>query len=189
MKRTIMLFFAVAALAAVAFADEPSPIRPKPATPKSWDGSMVIRTRADVGIATLKINKNKLRELRAAIDQADDHENTAASVASFGRIQTVAAGLLLSLAVVMGGFVAFRRQSRTALSVAAVAAIGLSAVVVLANTPPPSVVGLTSRIFDKSTKAYGYAHGQIAIQINNDKDGEDVILEIPAAPEDKRSEE
>lgn len=192
MKILLSVIF-VAAFVSTAFSDIANPGRQKREIPKTWNGQMSINTRADVGIATLKIRKDKLKQLRAAIDQADDQQNTAAvQNGTTGRGQTIVAGILLSIAMVMGGFVIFRRSdrvSKVALSIAAVSVVGIGAVVVFANTPPPSIVGLTSRIFDKSVKNYGYAEGQIAIQVVDDKYmTDDVTLEIPAVGDDKRSE-
>jgi hypothetical protein len=186
------LFALIASITVAGLADIPNPDREKRHLPKTWNGEMAIVMRSkDTGIATLKINRQKLNQLRAAIDQADDQAT--ASLDDEGtpaaRGQTMIAGVLLSIAMVMGGFIVFRRNDRggkVALSIAAVSAIGVGAIAVLANTPPPRLVGLTSQIFAKESKAYGYARGQIAIQIVDDKySPNDVTLEIPAAGDDK----
>ncbi len=193
MKRLILLLVITGSLAAASLSDAPNPNRKKSEPPRSGTGQMVLRMRSDnVDIATLKLSRSKLQELRAAIDLAEGEDAMAARVDDpalrGGALRTIVAGLLLSAAMVLGGFVFLRRSSaggRAALSIAVVGAVGLGALAVIANTPPPALVGLTSRIFADGSKAYGYARGPIAIQIV-DGQSEDVVLEFPAVGDDKR---
>lgn len=194
MKRLIILAILTLAVTTAAFADIARPENtPKPKPEKTWNGQMRIDTRStNVGIATLTISKDKLKQLRAALDEADaDNSNAAVASTDLGRTQTIVAGLLLSLGLVIGGFVAFKKNARSvrvAASIAIVSIAALGAAAVFANVPPPRLTSLTSGIFDSKTKVYGYAEGQVAIKVvnNNPRYGSpDVLLEVPATEEDK----
>ena len=100
MKRLIALTILSLVASTAAFADIARPTNtPKPKPEKTWNGQMRIDTRStNVGIATLTISKDKLKQLRAALDEADtDDSNAAVASTDLGRTQTIVAGLLLSL--------------------------------------------------------------------------------------------
>jgi hypothetical protein len=194
MTRLIISITLLLVAVTAAFADIARPTdTPKPKPEKMWNGQMRIDTRStNVGVATLTISKDKLKQLRAALDDADtDDSNSAAVSGGLSRTQTIVAGLLLSLGLVIGGSVAFKKNSRStriAASIAIVSLGALGAVAVFANVPPPRLTSLTSSIFDKNTKTYGYAEGQVVIKVvnNNPRYGSpDVLLEVPATEEDK----
>ena len=201
MRAIFLLFVTFAISAASVFADIKPPMTPVPKPVDEMNGRIYVDLRSDVKMPTLKIRREVLQQLRAAIDEADDVQNGAAvarSTSSITRTQTIVSGTLFSLALVFGGIWLFRekaRSPRAAVSTVVLAVIGLGAVVVFANSPPPSMVGLTTRIFEKNTKAYGYASGRVKIQILdrqpgvfNGNDRDDVILEIPSGGEGKDSE-
>jgi hypothetical protein len=202
MKTTLIIFGLLFVVSTAALADIRPPSRPTPKPSKDIDGKIYIDLRSDVKVPTLSIRREALKQLRAAIDEADDAENNVASLEGAPsqslRTQTIASGLLFSLAFVFGGIWLFRNPgkiSKGAVSAIAVVSIGFAAMVVFANSPPPRVVGLTTRIFDRSTKAFGYASGSVKIRILDrtpgvftGRDDKDVILEIPDGGESRERE-
>jgi hypothetical protein len=78
------------------------------------DANLTIRLDKDAKQARLIIPKSAVRELRAQLDDLDQDGNVtaAASVGGVSRIQTIMAGVFLSLAIVFGG-VWFTRSKRS----------------------------------------------------------------------------
>lgn len=202
MRTIIFPLLLITVFATAVFANVRPPSTPVPKQVKGeMTGRIYIDLRSDVKVPTLKIRREALKQLRAAIDEADDSQNAVASTGDlpgYSRLQTIVGGALFSLAFVFGGVWLMRSKStpsRLAMSLLVFAGFGLGAIVVFGNSPPPSVVGLTTRIFDKHTKTYGYAAGNLKIQVLDRKPGvftgsdqDDVILEIPNGGEDKDAE-
>lgn len=199
--RKLLIFFAFITLfSTFALADIP-PVKPKP-TPKSSEeqgkevrGKIFISLNNDKKEPVLTIKPGTLKQLRAAIDEADDARSETALASgnfNFSRMQTIFSGTFLSFALILGGVWMFRRKekaSKLAVSLGALAVFGIGTALVFANTPPPNIVGLTSRIFNKDTKAYGYAKGDVKIVISDNKSERyDIVLEIPKDGSDNNSE-
>lgn len=198
MKKIFVLTACLFLFAGLAFADETIPPTPKPTAKtkktEEFPGKLYIRVRSEAKQPTLTVNRRTLKRLRAALDEADDSPNLAGGAGfNFSRTQTVFGGLFFSLAFVTGGVWLFRakeKPSKTAMSIVGLAVCGACAAVIFANTPPPSVVSLNSGIFDKSTRAYGWAEGDVKIRVSDDtRDNSDFYLEIPKGGRDNDSEE
>lgn len=186
--RTIVFLLVVFVLFSVTATGDVKPPSPTPKPVDEMTGRMYIDLKSDAKVATLKIRREALHQLRAAIDEADDaHATAAVSSTRLSRTQTIVSGTLFSLAFAFGGVWLFRhRGTKIAMSVVVSAALGTGALFVFANTPPPTFISLTTNIFDKQTKQYGYAAGGVKIQVldrvpgvYNSHDRDDVILEIP----------
>lgn len=197
MKKILFLLGILTLFSANAFADIRLPDTPKP-TPaeKEITGKMYIRVKSDVKEPTLTIKQSTLKQLRAAIDEADDAQTLAENNEgrfNFTRTQTIVSGLFFSLAFIFGGVWMFRakgKSSKIAVSLIGLAVLSAGAGVAFANTPPSYVISLTSRIFDKSTYAYGWAEGNVKIKISDDNSQRyDIKLEIPNGEKDKRNDE
>lgn len=192
-RKIIGLAALVLLLSGAVRADVPVPQRKTaPAPNEEFSGRMVIHVRSGAKEPTLIIKRSALKQLRAAIDEAEGAgaaEEPDANVFNFSRAQTVIGGALFSLAFLTGGVWAFRKPvkfSKIALSLMISAGLG-GAMLVSANAPPPEVVSLTSRIFDRSTKAYGHASGSVKIKITDETEGRyDVVFEVPTAEGDRR---
>lgn len=175
---------------------KPSPSPKKEASAENEiPGRLHIRVRSDVKEPVLVIKRDTLSRLRAAIDEADDAQRqTLAGGASFNfsRTQTIISGLFFSLAFVFGGVWMFRakgKSSKLAMSLIGLAILSAGAGAILANTPPPYAVSLTSRIFSQSTYAYGWAEGDIKIKISDEEmRGYDFQLHIPDAEKNAKNE-
>lgn len=188
----LLLLLAGSTFADIARPDKPNKTKPQPRT--VTNGRMSIYPRTDVKVATLKIKRETFNRLRAAAGTSEG-DNNAALFGGPGRTQTLIAGILASAAMVMVGFLFMRKSSRgskIAGATALVAMVGFGVVASIANVPPPRSVALTSNIFNTSTMAYGYARGEIAIEIVDEKEfgasGDDVILDMPAAKEEAKPE-
>lgn len=192
MKKTLLLLalmFVFSDIASADIAPNNKAVKPKPAN--EITATISIRTRSDSKEPVLSIKRESLKQLRAAIDEADNAQNYAENSeinSGFSRMQTIISGTFFSLAFIFGGVWIFRaksKPSKIAMSLTLIAALGASASLVYANTPPPYAVNLTSRIFSKTTKTYGSASGNIKIKITDDEEQYyDVYLEIPKAADD-----
>jgi hypothetical protein len=210
MKRRYLILITVLILGVNAFADIPSPNRTPRPTPKvhkvvvntttptpapvkvvpaEYDG--VIRVYVDrsgkIDVPVLEVRQSAVERLIAANLEGNGGETFAAgSSPGFSATQTIVSGALFSLAFIVGGIWIFRSKgnSKTAAGILLGVALG-AGTMVLANSPPPSAVTLTSRIFNKSTLAYGYAKNKVKIKLVPEKDyidGEardDVVLIVP----------
>ena len=203
MKKILVLFTFLALFAVNAAADIPMPGKPKPTaavqSPKTKEvsGSLLIQIDPNAKEAVLRLNRNQVRELRAALDDAaDEGDETAAAGGGFGftRLQTVVSGLFLSLAIVFGGVWLKRsKPSKTVAGLVLLAFVGTGAMLVYANAGPPgSLRSLTSRMFSSDMKGWRRGRGSVKIQVVNQNAMDDrsnaVELIVPQAEEDRRSE-
>jgi hypothetical protein len=126
-------------------------------------------------------------ELRAALDQIDDSNNTAAFVSAggFTRTQTIVSGMFLSLAIVFGGIWFARsgklsaRSSKSLVIVSVLAGLGSLATVVYSNAgPPPEARSITGKMFTPAGHLYGCGSGQIKLE-TTDEDRNDIQLIVP----------
>ncbi|MBK7933414.1 MAG: hypothetical protein IPK01_07890 [Acidobacteria bacterium] len=200
MKRVLCLSVLILTAAFAAYSDIAPERTSKPTpAPKSdpVKAYMSIRMDSNTKVATLSIPREKLKQLRAEIEQLDsESDNTAAATGSFSRLQTIVSGAFLSLAFVFGGiwFVrSGRSASRSGKSLVVLAMIGLigtTATFVYGNAGPPAALrSVSSTLFDK--KAFGYwtsAGGSINLTVS---ESSAVELNVPAPknwPNDKEKE-
>jgi hypothetical protein len=176
----LTLLFCVAAFADIA------PIKPAK-TKKSVDANLTIRLDKDAKQARLIIPKSAVRELRAQLDDLDQDGNVtaAASVGGVSRIQTIMAGVFLSLAIVFGG-VWFTRSKRVGTKTAALIVLavlsGAVVTIVYANAgPPPEARSITGKLFAPSVHIYNFASGPIKIETTDEQHGIELI--VPDTPE------
>lgn len=186
--KKLFLFLSLILLTNIVRADIPRPEPSKTPKPeKETSAQLFISVRSETKEPTLIINRSTLKQLRAALDEAETDQDYAENESSFSRSQMLVSGMFFSFAFIVGGVWMFRskgKSSKTAMILLVFAAIGAGTTVVFANAPPPEVVSLTSRIFNKSTKLYGYARGNIKIKISDDGDDSRILLSIPKAEND-----
>jgi hypothetical protein len=211
MKRSVFMIFCMGVFTINGFADVPGPRKsPKP-TPQSTvsvtktpeptpapgpkgrlaEYNGIIRVVFDrtgkVEVPVLEVRQSAVERLLASNLEGGNIENTAAAPArAFSPTQTIVSGTLFSLAFIIGGIWIFRSKgtSKTAAGVLLGTALG-AGTIALANSPPPSLVTLTSRVFNRNTTVYGYAKNKVKIKlveemeyINGDA-RDDVVLIIP----------
>jgi hypothetical protein len=215
MKRKFLIVIALLFLGGNALADIPNPNRtPRPtpkvhevkintaeptpapagkAVPSEYNG--VIRVYVDrsgkIEVPVLEVRRSAVERLMAANADGVSLETLAAAPGTrFSATQTIVSGTLFSLAFIVGGIWIFRAKgnSKTAAGILLGVALG-AGTIVLANAPPDSAVTLTSRIFNRSTLAYGYATNKVKIKLIEEKeyiDGnarDDVVLIVPQVEE------
>ena len=148
---------------------------------------MTIKMDSDIKVATLRVPKDKLKQLSAELDQlADESDDTTAKISpGMTRTQTIVSGIFLSLALVFGGMW-FVRSGKAGTStgkalviLAMIAGVGSAATFVYGNVgPPPSLRNITSELFDrKAFLFYSSASGKVNIEVTN---GSGVELVVPA---------
>jgi hypothetical protein len=190
MKRILCVSLLVLIASVAGFADiaRPEPSKtPKIKPSKSIETSLTIHMDSNTKVATLRIPKGQLLQLRAELDQlANENDDTAAvTTGGMSRTQTIVSGMFLSLALVFGGmwFVRTGKASTTAgktlVILAVVAGVGSAATLVYANAgPPPAVRSITSAIFDKKAFVYvSSASGKVNVEVS---DGNSIELNVPA---------
>lgn len=201
MKKVFSLITLLMLCVSFVFADirldtpKPSPTAAQQMPEKEMPGKMYIRVRSDVKEPTLTIKRSTLKRLRAALDEADDAQTLAENNEghfNFSRAQTIVSGLFFSLAFIFGGVRMFRakgKSSKAATALISLAILSAGAGIAFANTPPSYVISLTSRIFNKSTYAYGWAEGDVKIKISDDNSQRyDIRLEIPDGEKNRNEE-
>ncbi len=188
--RRIFCLIALLTLASVAvFADiaRPDSTPKRTPKPKAPNANMTIKMDSDIDVATLRIPKSQLKQLKAALEDLDDQtgsDDTAAVTAGPSRISLIASGVFLSLALVFGGMWFARsgrsigRAGKAAIVVAAVAGIGAAATIVYANVGPPlEARSITSKIFNKDVfSPYRFASGKLRLETS---EGSSVELIVP----------
>jgi hypothetical protein len=193
MKKLIGLFTLCLSLSTFAFADVRLPDTPTP-TPKvkQTDAKMQITLDKNATETVLKLNKSSLKQLRAALDDLDDSNDATAEVRSVSSPQTIIGGLFLSLAFVFGGVWMFRtKPSKTVVGLFFIVSCLITTTFVFANIAPPiGVRKFTNKTFSEEVNGYGYATGNIKVQIGDKKTmTKDVELIIPAPENNKNSDE
>ncbi len=196
MKKTFFLLTISLLFTFVAFADVrlPDMSTPKP-TPKikQTDATMRITLDKNATETVLKLNKSSLKQLRAAIDEIeDDSTDTRAEVRNASSPQTIIGGLFLSLAFVFGGVWMFRsKPSKTVVGLFIIVSCLITTTFVFANIAPPmGVRKLSNKTFSEEVNSYGFASGNIKIQISDNKSmSKDVELIVPAPQNNSNSDE
>jgi hypothetical protein len=188
---TISLLFTFVAFGDVRLPDTPTP-KPTPKI-KQTDATMRITLDKNATETVLKLNKSSLKQLRAAIDDLDDDStDTRAEVRNSSSPQTIIGGLFLSLAFVFGGVWMFRaKPSKTVIGLFLIVSCLITTTFVFANIAPPmGVRKFTSKTFSEEVNSYGYAAGNIKIQIGDGKSmSKDVELIVPAPQNNNNSDE
>lgn len=187
--KKLLLFLTLLLFSGIVRADVPRPEPSKmPKSEKEMTVKLFINARSEMKEPTLVINRKTLKQLRAALDEAETNADFAENIDeapapqnNFSRSQTLVAGMFFSLAFIIGGVWMFRtknKPSKIALGLIVFAVFGAGATVVFANAAPPEAYRLTSRIFSKLTKSYGYATGNVKVKIVSD-DNDRIYLNIP----------
>lgn len=197
MKKLIAPFALMLLAVGLAVADVPRPDKPKndPARkPVTVDTTLSIELNREAKEAKLIIPRSQLKQLRAELESLDNGDTAAASLGS-GGLQTIAAGVLLSLAFVFGGFWFIRPRatslySSKAAAVGAIVFSGLAlASVVFGNAgPPPEARSITSKMFSQAVHLYGFGSGKIKLEVSDEARNPTLIVPSPAET-DKKSEE
>lgn len=195
MKRSLLAAIAIAVFALTAFADIPPRPGPSPdrkQKPASIDTELDISLDRNAKEAKLIIPASQLKQLRAELEALDNGDPTAAGVTVDGgqRLQTIMAGSLLSLALILGG-VWLWRSGAGAMRTRAVGAIALTAAVsgyLFANAGPPAEArSITGKMFSQSMHIYGFGWGKIKLE-TGDIDRVKLIVPNPK-PDPKTAEE
>ncbi|MEO5858264.1 MAG: hypothetical protein ABIR33_04870 [Pyrinomonadaceae bacterium] len=185
--RILITFAALLIFAASTIADVPRPtVTPnKPAKTASIDTRLDIRLRRDAKEAKLILSRAQLNQLRADLD-AIDGGNPDTSSAGITRIQTIAGGLFLSLAMAFAGvwFVRSGRMSKPAAAATVVMfAVGALATMVYANAGPPAEArSITGKMFAQGMHYYKFGGGAIKLEISADEDNPVLIVPDPEEP-------
>ncbi len=193
MNRLICLITLALLASTAAFADIARPDKtPKPSKDqKSIATTMTIRLDKDAKEAKLIIPKSQIKQLRAALDDADqDSDATASYAGSFSRTQTIVSGLFLSLAFIFGGvwFVrsgkAATKAGKSLVIIAIIAGIGSVATFVYANAGPPAEArSITGKMFSQAVHIYNVGSGAIKLETKADGDGRGIELIVPNPPD------
>ncbi len=180
MKKLSLIAILVAFLSIYAFADirMPEPPKPQPtATMKPITGKQVdlmIDVTSEVSEPTLVIKKSSVKNLRAALDEAEGIDNLATqtenegtkSASTIGSIQTIVGGLFLSLAFVFGGvWFVKNKPSKATVALFAVAFFGASTVLVWGNVAPPRLFSISKNIFADEIQQFAYARGKVRVKV------------------------
>lgn len=182
-------------LSVFAFADIPRPERPKiENSSRSIDTHLRIDLDKNAAEARLIIPRNQLKQLRAELEAAETGGDDTAAGGVSGS-QTVAAGIMLSAAFAIGGFLLFRHGGigangrRAAAALAVFFAGGAFAAIVYGNIgPPPEARSITGRMFTKAVHLYGFGSGKLKLEVS-DKE-KSLRLIVPNPPEEmKKAEE
>ena len=133
-----------------------------------------IKLDKDAKEARLIIPRSRLKQLRAELDALENGKDQAVDATGiFTRTQTIAAGFMLSLSLVLGGmwFARSGRGSRASRSTVGVVAIGLMAFgagIVYSNAgPPPEARGVTSKMFSQAMNLYGFGYGKVKLETSD----------------------
>lgn len=218
MKRSVFVLCAVVGLSVSVFADIPGPNKKPRPTPNStvstmkveptpapglvgrlgeYNGEIRLYFDKKVDVPVLEIRRSAVEKLIASNGDVLDSETLAAlSAPSGGNTQTIVSGVLFSLAFIVGGIWIFRSKgsSKTAAGMLLGVALG-AGTMVLANSPPPSLVTLTSRIFNNGTTVYGYARNKVKIRLIEEKEyingdrSDDVVLIVPQEKNGREGDE
>ncbi|HQU93246.1 MAG TPA: hypothetical protein PLK77_13155 [Pyrinomonadaceae bacterium] len=184
--KILITFIALMMFAGSAVADIPRPdtTPKKSAKTASIDTHLDIRLRRDAKEAKLILSKAQLNQLRAEIDAIDGGASDTASAGVTG-IQTIAGGVLLSLAMVFAG-VWFARSGRVSKPVATgliVLAGGALATMVYANAgPPPEARSITGKMFVQGMHYYKFGGGAIKLEVSAEEDNPVLIVPDPEEP-------
>jgi hypothetical protein len=183
------ILFLCGVFTTIVSADSP----PMPSDPKGKTGSMLIKVDDKTKQAVLKLNKNQIKQLRAALDEADD-ANDSQTAFSPSRTQTIVSGLFLSVAFLFGGVWMFRaKPSKTIVGIFLLIVLSTATTLVFANAGPPSSLRtISSKMFSNELKSWRWGYGEVKIQVVNAQSMTDpnnaVELIVPQAEEDKKTE-
>jgi len=132
--------------------------------------------------------------LRAAVDEADDAAPQTASIGGVSRVQTIAGGFFLSMAMIFGGVWLIRSKKagnesgKVIIGLAVTAAFCSGSMLVWANAGPPAEArSITGKMFSQAVHIYKFGYGKIKLETTDD-DG-DVQLIVPDPPETTKTDE
>jgi hypothetical protein len=184
--------FLLASIAAFADIARPAPTKtPKPNSSKSIETGMSIKLDSNAKEARLIIPKSQVKQLRAALDDVDDADNTAAvtTPAGMSRTQTIVSGMFLSLAMVFGGiwFVrsgkASTKTGKTLVIFALLVGLGSSATFVYANAGPPAEArSITGKMFVPAMHMYNGGWGTVRLETGDQTQIELIVPNPKDAP-------
>jgi hypothetical protein len=204
MKKISFVLLCMAAFAGSTLADVPSPNKkPKP-TPQSTvtntktpdptpapgpkpekvhEAQMTVSLSNWSDGPTLVITKAMVEKINAAArDKGMETAATTGGISSFASTQTIAGGILLSLAFVFGGVWLARSRgnvSKPAMGVLLMAVVGMGTMLVTGNVPPPKRITLSSNIFNEQTLKNFVAAGKVKIMIVDYDTKDEISLIIP----------
>ena len=178
----------------IAKADVARPKEPEKPTRIALRTTLEIVPDAKAYEARLQIKQSDLKELRAALDGAAGNTTIAASI-SQSPMQTIVAGVLMFLAVSIGGVLfarssSFGRIQKTVVTVILVAAmLGVAAIITRGNAGPPGSYRWKN-LPQALTQGHGTA-GSVEIEIVPDHalTSTNMLLIIPLKKQDRPGEE
>ena len=184
--KILITFTVMMLLAGSAMADVPRPktTPTKSAKTASIDTHLDIRLRRDAKEAKLILSRAQLNQLRAELDQIDGGTNNTASI-GISKLQTIAGGMFLSLAMVFAGtwLVRSGRISKSATVGLVVIAGGALATMVYANAgPPPEARSITGKMFAPGMHYYKFGGGAIKLEISGEEENPVLIVPDPEEP-------
>jgi hypothetical protein len=202
MKQLSLIAISFAFLSVSAFADIrlPEPPTPKPtSTMKPITGKQIdlmIDVTSEVTEPTLVIKKSSVKNLRAALDEAEGIDNLATQTENedtkqytTGSIQTVVGGLFLSLAFVFGGvWFVKNKPNKGTVALFVVAFSGASTLLVWGNIAPPRLFSISKNIFADEIQRYAYAKGKVRVKVVTVSEA-DIKLLVPITETVDKSEE
>lgn len=203
MKKLPFIVVFVALFSFSVFADIrlPEPPTPKPtATPKIATGKQVelmIDVTSEVSEPTLVIKKSSVKNLRAALDEAEGLDNLANFSSesdsklgsSIGSIQTIIGGLFLSFAFIFGGvWFVKNKPNKATVALFLVAFFGASTVLVWGNIAPPRLFSISKNIFADEIQRYAYARGKVRVKVVAESDT-DIKLLVPITDASNKTDE
>ena len=191
---TLLLLASVAGFADIARPDKTPGRVTKPQ--KSIETSMIIRLEKDAKEARLIIPKSQVRQLRAALDDLDqENDSTTAAVGGFSRTQTIVSGMFLSLAFVFGGIWFVRsgksatKTGKTFVILAVIAGISSAATFIYSNAGPPAEArSITGKMFSQSVHIYKFGTGAVRLETKDD-DSRGIEFIVPDPADKPKSDE
>lgn len=183
MKRIFSLFALTIIFTITAAADIPPIKTPKPTPPpREIDAGLEIQLDNSAKDVKLIIPRDKVRALRAQLDEIDNQPDASAALSvGFTRTQTIVSGLFMSLGVVFAGIWLMRSRKipvNTAV-VAGVLFLGGAAIIAFANVPPGQYPNnLNDHIFSDEFRRYERGFTPIKVKVS-DAEKEEFKLIIP----------
>jgi hypothetical protein len=179
-----LALFAFAPLTVFADISPPEPVAtPRPVKRTLPAARMLIESSKDATEARLQISQSVLRELRAEID-GDSATDAAATINSSRQMQTIIAGVFLSLSLAFAGVFIARTRSRATKQVATgvlvvFAVAGALAFNALANARPPEPRFVDAGSLPRAAKPDEQLNGVVRVEIV--PEGRAIKLIVPVA--------
>ena len=181
--KALLFAFVLVFSATVANADIPKPKTPEKAVKHALHTSMEISTDPKAYEAKLQISESSLKELRAALDGVPGNGPVAGGIA-VSAPRTIVAGLLMFLAVSIGGILLARAstfgrtQKPVGADVLVAVLIGVAAIITRGNAGPPG--SYWWRNLPQALAEGKPTHGGVDIEIVPDSDsGAKIRLVMP----------